>query len=169
MVIAAERHSLQYQEDINQYLTFLLADEEYAVDILKVQEIRGWTPVTSIPNVPDYVLGVMSLRGIVVPIINLRKRFNMASVVFGATTVVIVVKVVDDKNERVVGLVVDAVSDVCKINDVEINPAPEVSSVIGGDYIKGLATINEKLVILLAIDELVNIGVLEIEAENFSA
>lgn len=162
MVIEAEQYSLQYHEDINQYLTFLLADEEYAIDILKVQEIRGWTSVTCIPNVPDYVLGVLNLRGIVVPIINLRKRFNMTSVIFDATTVVIVVKVIDDKNERIVGLVVDAVSDVCKINDAEINPAPDISGGIAGDYIKGLATVNEKLVILLAIDELVNIGVLEI-------
>lgn len=164
MVTEAEQHSLQYQEDVNQYLTFLLADEEYAIDILKVQEIRGWTSVTSLPNVPDYVLGVLNLRGILVPIINLRNRFNMPTVVFNATTVVIIVKVIDDKDERVVGLVVDAVLDVCKINDEEINPAPDVSSVIGGDYIKGLATINEKLVILLAIDDLVNIGVLEIES-----
>jgi purine-binding chemotaxis protein CheW len=154
--------SMELQAGANQYLTFLLADEEYGVDILRVQEIRGWDSVTKIPNTPDYVLGVINLRGTVVPIIDLRQRFNLEELEFKSTTVVVVVKVKNDTTERTVGVVVDAVSDVYNIADETIDEAPEMGGAIAIDYIKGLATINNKMVILLNIDALINTGVLEI-------
>jgi chemotaxis signal transduction protein/anti-anti-sigma regulatory factor len=90
-----------------QYLTFMLAGEEYGVDILRVQEIKGWDKVTRIPHTPDYVLGVINLRGAVVPILDLRRRFGLESIAFGPTTVVIVMRVVSGPDERTVGVVVD--------------------------------------------------------------
>ena len=93
----------------NQYLTFILGGEEYAVDILKVQEIRGWEQATHIPNAPEFVLGVLNLRGIVVPIVDLRLRFKLENVEYSPTTVVVIVKVSQAGVERTVGMVVDAV------------------------------------------------------------
>jgi purine-binding chemotaxis protein CheW len=109
-----------------QYLTFMLAGEEYGIEILKVQEIKGWDSATPIPNTPEYVLGVLNLRGAVVPIIDLRKRFQLESIAYGATTVVIVVKMQQDDQERTVGLVVDAVADVYRLEASEIQPAPDM-------------------------------------------
>src|SRR5580698_3872046 len=96
-------------ETSEQYLTFMLAGEEYGVDILRVQEIKGWDKVTRIPHTPDYVLGVINLRGAVVPILDLRRRFGLETVEFGPTTVVIVVRVMNGLTERTVAVVVDAV------------------------------------------------------------
>ncbi len=144
-----------------QYLTFLLDGEEYGVDILTVQEIRGWEKTTAIPNSPAHMLGVINLRGIIVPIIHLRKCFNLEEADFTATTVVVVVKVPHEGGERTVGLVVDAVSDVYMILDDDVNKSPAMSGAISSKFIKGLANVNEKMVILLAIDELINAGILE--------
>lgn len=144
-----------------QYLTFLLDSEEYGVDILTVQEIRGWNKTTVIPNSPAHMLGVINLRGIIVPIIHLRKCFNLEEVEFTATTVVVVVKVSHDDGERTVGLVVDAVSDVHMILDKDINKSPAMAGAISSKFIKGLANVNDKMVILLAIDELINDGIID--------
>src|SRR5215470_2893114 len=105
--------------DAKQYLTFLLAETEYGVDILRVQEIKGWDTVTPLPNTPEYVRGVMNLRGTIVPIIDLRLRFGLASVPYGPTTVVVVLKVSHDHGSRIMGMVVDAVSDVYNVADAE--------------------------------------------------
>ncbi len=139
-----------------QYLTFILAGEEYGVEILKVQEIKGWDTVTPIPNTPEHVLGVLNLRGAVVPIIDLRKRFSLDSIEYGPTTVVIVVKMMDSDQERTVGLVVDAVADVYRLESSEIQPAPEMGGTIHTDFVRGLATVAEKMVILLEIDSLID-------------
>ncbi len=152
--------SMEIEAGTDQYLTFMLAEEEYGVDILRVQEIRGWDSATAIPNAPEYVLGVVNLRGVVVPIFDLRKRFNLEKADFTSETVTVVVKVQHEKGERTVGLVVDAVSDVYNITEENINEAPEVGGNVGMEFIKGLATINDQMIILLDIDELVNIGVL---------
>lgn len=152
-------------EGTSQYLTFILAGEEYGVEILRVQEIRGWEPPTDIPNTPDYVLGVINLRGSVVPIIDLRKRFGLENVEFGKTTVVIVVKVQHKKGERTMGLVVDAVSDVYDIQPEQIRPSPDFGGVVGTEFVKGLAKINKNMIILLDLDLLINQGVLS-EAGN---
>lgn len=153
---------LDLSPDILQFLTFILNGEEYGVDILKVQGIQGWSKVTPIPNTPDFMLGVINLRGAVVPIVDLRKRFQLNDVSYGPTTVVIVVKVVDDEGERVVGLVVDAVSEVYNVNAKEIKPSPNFSGSISTEYIRGLSMIDKKMVILLEIDSLVNAGVLDL-------
>lgn len=145
----------------DQYLTFLLDGEEYGVDILRVQEIKGWDAVTPIPNTPDYVLGVMNLRGTVVPIIDLRKRFDLKSADYGATTVVIVVKVQDDDTQRTMGVVVDAVSEVYNISEADLKPSPNFGSAISTDSVKGLATVDDQMVILLDIDHLINRGVMD--------
>jgi len=113
--------NLELDEDAtSQYLTFLLAGEEYGLDILKVQEIRGWEQPTMLPNALNYVLGVINLRGTVVPIIDLRQRFALEKSQFGQTTVVVIVKVSSADKERTVGIVVDAVSEVYNVNDEQI-------------------------------------------------
>lgn len=147
--------------DGEQFLTFILADEEYGVDILRVQEIRGWDTVTQIPNTPDYMKGVINLRGTIVPIVDLRARFNLETVEYSAITVVIVLKVVSNDKERVVGIVVDAVSDTYSIPQGEIKDAPEFGGAVSIDYVKGLATVDEKMLILLDIDHLLDSGELE--------
>ncbi len=153
--------SMGMEAGTDQYLTFMLADEEYGVDILRVQEIRGWESATAIPNAPDYVLGVVNLRGVVVPIFDLRKRFNLEHAEFTPETVTVVVKVQYEKGERTIGMVVDGVSDVYNITAENVNPAPDVGGSVSMEFIKGLATINNEMIILLDIDELINVGVLE--------
>jgi purine-binding chemotaxis protein CheW len=140
----------------NKYLTFVLATEEYAVDILRVQEIKGWSKVTMIPNTPNYICGVINLRGTIVPIIDLRVRFNLERLEYGQMTVVIVVKVLSHEKERIMGIVVDAVSDVYDVAETEIKPPPDFGSVISTEFIRGLATVDDKMVIILDIDKLLN-------------
>jgi purine-binding chemotaxis protein CheW len=140
----------------DQFLTFIMAGEEYGVDILRVQEIRGWDGVTPIPNTPDYIKGVINLRGSVVPIIALRERFGLESVEYGPTTVVIVLRVESDKGERVMGIVVDAVSDVYNVAPEDMKAPPDFGSIISVDFVKGLTTVDEKMVIILDIDHLMN-------------
>lgn len=152
--------TMQAQANAEQYLTFVLAEEEYGVEILRVQEIRGWNAVTPIPNTPDYILGVLNLRGMVVPIIDLRRCFKLASTTFGPTTVVIVVKVVSKGRERTMGVVVDAVSDVYNVVGEAMKPPPDFGGTISTDFVKGLATVDGKMIILLDIDFLINTAVL---------
>lgn len=139
-----------------QYLTFILADEEYGVDILRVQEIKGWDEVTPIPNTPVYVKGVINLRGAIIPIIDLRSRFNLPQLAYGPTTVMIILKVKSEGRERTMGVVVDAVSEVYNIDNGELQPAPEFGGVINIEYISGLASVEEKMIIVLDIDHLLN-------------
>ena len=140
----------------DQYLTFMLAGEEYGVDILRVQEIKGWGKVTPIPNTPDYVRGVMNLRGTIVPIIDLRKRFNLESIEYGPTTVVIVLRIESEGRDRIMGIVVDAVSDVYAVPNEELRESPDFGGNVNVDIVKGLATVDEKMVIMLNIDKLLN-------------
>lgn len=155
-VVATEPSS-----DAEQFLTFVLGGEEYGVTILQVQGIQGWDRVTPIPNTPDFILGVINLRGSIVPIVDLRRRFGMPAAEFGPTTVVIVVRVAyEDRNERTLGLVVDAVSEVCSVNADDRKPAPDFGSNIKTDFVKGLATVENRMVILLDIDRLVGEGLL---------
>lgn len=143
-----------------QYLTFALDKEEYGVNILRVQGIQGWDRVTAIPNTPDYVLGVINLRGAIVPIVDLRRRFGLPATGFGPTTVVIVVKVMRQRHERTVGLVVDSVSEVCNVQPGDRKPAPDFGTGVETGFVQGLVTVDERLVILLDIDRLVCEGLL---------
>jgi len=148
--------------DGSQFLTFLLAGEEYGVDILRVQEIKGWNAVTPIPNTPEYIRGVINLRGTIVPIIDLRRRFGLEPVEYGPMTVVIVLKVMREDKSRVMGIVVDAVSDVYNVQDEALKPAPDFGSVVNVDFVQGLATVDETMVIILDIDHLLNSGELAV-------
>ncbi|MFQ5470047.1 MAG: chemotaxis protein CheW [Gammaproteobacteria bacterium] len=151
-----ENHSTtEIMTDTEQYLTFILAGEEYGVDILRVQEIKGWDSVTTIPNTPDFIKGVINIRGTIVPIVDLRMRFNMDSIDYSVTTVVIVLRVNGDNGERTMGIVVDAVSDVYNVSQEEMNPPPDFGD-IDVKFLNGLATVNEKMVIILDIDKLLN-------------
>lgn len=152
-----------------QYLTFMLSGEEYGIEILKVQEIKGWDTVTPIPNTPDHMLGVLNLRGSIVPIIDLRKRFKLESIPYGPTTVVIVVKIEDENSLRTAGLVVDAVADVYRLESEGIQPAPEVGHEVNTEWVKGLATVENKMVILLAVDKLADFDEIEGKKSEVSA
>lgn len=152
--------AMDINNDDTQYLTFMLAGEEYGVDILRVQEIKGWDLVTAIPNTPEYIKGVINLRGIIVPIVDLRERFKLESVTYGVTTVVIVLRVESDSGSRTMGIVVDAVSEVYSIADGVLKDAPDFGQTISTDFVQGLATVDEKMVIVLDIDHLLNSSVL---------
>lgn len=152
----------ELDENTQQYLTFILAGEEYGVDILRVQEIKGWDAVTQIPNTPEYIRGVINLRGTIVPIIDLRIRFGMEQLEYGPTTVVIVLKVQSENASRIMGIVVDGVSDVYNMQKDEIKPSPDFGAGIDSSFVKGLATIDEKMVIIIDIDHMLNSN--EIEA-----
>lgn len=141
-------------EDGEQYLTFIMADEEYGVDILSVQEIRGWDSATSIPNAPDYVKGVINLRGTIVPIIDLRRRFGLEPTELTAITVVIVLRVETNNGGRVMGIVVDAVSDVYTISGDDMKAPPDLGESVNTSYIKGISNVDGKMVVLLDIDRL---------------
>ena len=133
-----------------QQLTFALADEEYGVDILAVREIRGWSHVTRIPQAPDYVLGVLNLRGAIVPVMDLRLRFGLVRESYNDTTVMIIVAI----GARLFGIVVDAVSDVIDIDVAAIKPVPDMGAVVDTRYLKGLATHEERMVMLLDVEKL---------------
>lgn len=142
--------------DTSQYLTFIMAGEEYGVDILAVQEIRGWEAATPIPNAPAHVKGVINLRGTIVPIIDLRICFGLDCIEYTPTTVVIVLKVSFAKSARVMGIVVDAVSDVYSLSDKQMKDAPVLGESVDTSYIRGLVTVDDKMVILLDIDRLLS-------------
>jgi purine-binding chemotaxis protein CheW len=142
-----------------QYLTFLLAQEQYALDILQVQEIRGWEQVTRIPNSPDYVRGVINLRGTIVPVIDLRLRFGLDAQDYGKETVVIVVRtMLGDDSERSLGLVVDAVSDVMMARDEDVVGTPEFGAEVRTENITGLVSLNGQMVMILDIPGLFEVA-----------
>lgn len=146
----------------DQFLTFMLAGEEYGIDILRVQEIKGWEEATEIPNTPDYIQGVINIRGTIVPIIDLRRRFNLDLLEYGATTVVIVLRVESGERSRIMGVVVDAVSDVYNVPGDEMKPPPDFGTAISIEFVRGLATVDDKMVIMLDIDRLLNSNELKV-------
>ncbi|MBR2513343.1 MAG: chemotaxis protein CheW [Halomonas sp.] len=133
-----------------EFLVFSLGEEEYAIDILKVQEIRGYENVTRIANAPDFIKGVTNLRGVIVPIVDLRIKFHLENVEYGGQTVVIVVNVAD----RVVGIVVDGVSDVMTLTPEQIKPAPEFGVTLSSDFLSGLGSLDDRMLVLVDIDKL---------------
>lgn len=144
--------STELTADGNQFLTFTLQDEEFGIEILRVQEIKGFTRVTPIPNVPACIKGVMNLRGTVVPIVDLRSKFHMPSAEYNQFTVIIVVNV----GKRVMGLVVDAVSDVLNVQPEAIEGPPDLGAGIDTSFITGMAKSGDHLVTLLDIEQLLS-------------
>lgn len=138
-----------------QYLTFELNNEHYGVEILRVQEIKGWDPVTPIPNTPPHLCGVLNLRGAIVPIVDLRLFFDMPFCAYSNTTVVVVLKV-HDLSQRTVGIVVDAVSDAHNIRPEEIKNTPDFGQVVSTEFISGIVSIDNNMTMLLDIDTLLS-------------
>ncbi len=139
-----------------QYLSFTLGDEDYGVDILRVREIKGWERVRPLPDMPESIKGVLDLRGIIVPIIDLRTRFNIEDVEYTPTTVTIVLTVKVDDKEQVMGVVVDSVSDVLDISAQDMKSAPNLGTRVNTRFIKGMVTLGERIVVLLDVDKLMN-------------
>ncbi len=135
-----------------EYLTFILGSEEYGIEILKVQEIRSYEAVTKIANTPDFIKGVINLRGSIVPIIDLRMRFKLSQAEYNTTTVVIILNL----NNRTIGMVVDGVSDVLELKNAQISPVPELVSSIDTKYLLGLGTVDERMLILVDIEQLMS-------------
>ena len=167
--VPAMTNNVKLDNQIEQFLTFELADEAYGIEILKVQEIRGWEPVRKIPNTPVFVKGALNLRGTIVPIIDLRERFNLDHVDYTPTTVVIVISVaLDENNSCKMGIVADAVSDVLDINVADIRESPNLGSRINTRYIRGMYVGKKNMVLLLDVDKLLNpdefMGIAELPA-----
>ena len=148
-------------ESVEQYLSFKLGNEFYGINILRVQEIKGWEETTTIPNTPEYIKGVINLRGTVIPILDLRLKFNMKWNEYDKKTVVIVTKVKNGDSEKIMGIVVDSVSDTQNIKLTDISEAPDLGVAINTDYIKGITSISENMLVILDIDKLINLGVLD--------
>lgn len=148
--------------DGNEYLAFTLGREEYGIDILRVQEIRGYEPVTRIANSPAFIKGVVNLRGTIVPVVDMRIKFNLGEPSYDQFTVVIILNI----GGRVVGMVVDSVSDVMTLSAEQIKPAPEIGTVFDTDYLIGLGTVGERMLILVDIDRLMSGGEMGLIEKN---
>jgi purine-binding chemotaxis protein CheW len=135
-----------------EFLAFTLGQEEYGIDILRVQEIRGYEQVTRIANSPDFIKGVVNLRGIIVPIVDMRIKFNLGTPTYDQFTVVIILNIAG----RIMGMVVDSVSDVTTLSPEQVKPAPEMGTTFDSDYLIGLGTLNERMLILVDIDKLMS-------------
>jgi purine-binding chemotaxis protein CheW len=135
-----------------EYLTFRLGEEEYGIDILKVQEIRGYEQPTRIANAPSFIKGVVNLRGVIVPIVDMRLKFGLGSAEYNDFTVVIILNL----GARVVGMVVDSVSDVLELEGDHLKAAPEFNGAIDATFITGLGTLNDRMLILIEIERLMS-------------
>jgi purine-binding chemotaxis protein CheW len=142
----------EVNKSAREYLTFRLDQEEYGIDILKVQEIRGYEPPTRIANAPSFIKGVVNLRGTIVPIVDMRLKFNCAQAKYDAFTVVIILNL----HQRIVGIVVDSVSDVMGLIPEQLRTAPDIESIIDGESIIGLGSLGDRMLILLDIEKLMS-------------
>lgn len=136
----------------SEFLAFTLGHEEYGIDILKVQEIRGYEHVTRIANAPAFIKGVVNLRGTIIPVVDMRIKFNLGAATYDQFTVVIILNIAG----RVVGMVVDSVSDVMTLQPEQIKPAPEIGTAFDSDYLIGLGTLGERMLILADIGKLMS-------------
>lgn len=136
----------------NEFLAFTLGNEEYGLDILRVQEIRGYEPVTRIANSPAFIKGVVNLRGTIIPVVDMRIKFSLGEPTYDQFTVVIILNIAG----RVVGMVVDSVSDVTTLTPEQVKPAPEIGTVFDTEYLIGLGTIGDRMLILVDIDKLMS-------------
>jgi purine-binding chemotaxis protein CheW len=146
------------REATREVLVFVLGKEEYGVDILKVQEIRGYEKVTPIPAAPAYLKGVVNLRGIIVPVIDLRVKFGMAEPAYDSFTVVIILRIAG----RVVGIVVDGVSDVVQLAPADVKAAPQLGSLVDSSFLAGLATQDDRMILLIDIEKFLSSGELQL-------
>jgi purine-binding chemotaxis protein CheW len=149
------------REASREVLVFVLGNEEYGVDILKVQEIRGYEKVTPIPKAPDYLKGVVNLRGVIVPVIDLRIKFGLAEPRYDSFTVVVILRIA----ARVIGIVVDGVSDVVRLAAADVKPAPQLGSLVDSTFLAGLATQNERMILLMDIERFLSSGELNLLAQ----
>ncbi len=149
-----------------QVLTFELGNETYGVEILRVREIRGWTPVTKIPHAPPHVLGVLNLRGSIVPVVDLRMRFALERAEYTKITVIIVLSVHSSAGRREIGVVVDGVSDVVDVDAANVRPAPDLGTKFATEYIRGLVPVANRMVVLLDIDRLIGIQLSNLSAHQ---
>ena len=157
---AAVQQSVMAGDD-REFLSFVLGEEHYALDITTVKEIRGYEQVTKIANAPDFIKGVMNLRGDIVPVVDLRIKFNVGEATYNEFTIVIMLNV----DERIVGIVVDGVSDVIRLSEEEMLPPPEFGVAFDSRYLHGLADVDETVVILVNIESLINsneLGLVEV-------
>jgi purine-binding chemotaxis protein CheW len=138
--------------EANEFLAFTLGGEEYGINILRVQEIRGYEPVTRIANAPAFIKGVVNLRGTIVPIVDMRIKLSLGAPTYDQLTVVIILNIAG----RVVGMVVDSVSDVTTLSDEQVKPAPEIGTSFDSDFLIGLGTLGERMLILMDIDKLMS-------------
>ena len=148
--VVSNKPAANLKSAAGEYLTFVLGDEEYGIEILKVQEIRGYDAVTQIANTPDFIKGVVNLRGKIVPIVDLRIKFHLGKVVYDEFTVVIILNL----GGRVVGIVVDGVSDVMDLKEDQLRDVPSLVTSIDTKYIVGLATVEQQMLILVDIEQL---------------
>ncbi len=142
-----------------EFLSFLLGDEEYGVPILDVREVRGWSAVREVPNSPDFMLGLLEIRGEYVPIVDIRARFGLSLAEIGATTVVIVL---NDAQMHPLGIIVDGVSEVYPLTDEQIKPAPHVSDSVDHSYIRGIASVENGHLILIKLEALFDVSELAV-------
>lgn len=149
------------REAAREVLVFVLGKEEYGVDILKVQEIRGYEKVTALPAAPDYLKGVVNLRGTIVPVIDLRVKFGMANPAYDSMTVVVILRIA----ARVIGIVVDGVSDVIRLAPRDVKPAPQLGSLVDASYLAGVATLDARMILLVDIEKFLSRGELKLLAE----
>jgi len=157
---ALQMDATQSTNATKQFLTFTLGEEEYGVDIMMVREVKGWTETTRLPNSPEYVRGVLNLRGIIIPIFDLRARFTGTLTVPDAKNVVIILAV----GNRNIGILADTVSDILTVNQSEIKAAPETESRVDHRFVSGLIAVEERMVVVLEIDKLLQPEDLEIAA-----
>ncbi len=147
-----------------EFLTFTLGNEEYGVDILKVQEIRGYDTVTRIPDTPDFVKGVINLRGTIVPVIDMRLKFKLGTATYDDFTVMIILNVA----KRIVGMVVDGVSDVIGLTADQIRPAPELGRTLDSEFLTGIGALEKRMLILVDIEKLIGSAEMSLVAESLS-
>ncbi len=155
---SADNQEIIVEED--QYLSFELDEEYYCVDILRVQEILGYNDMTRVPNTPAFVKGVLNLRGAIVPVIDLRSRFDLPSSEYGKTTVIVVLSIKTATRDKIVGIVVDAVSDVINIVKTNIKSVPETGTKVKTEFLTGLVSSDNKMVMIMNVDTL-------LDPENF--
>jgi purine-binding chemotaxis protein CheW len=159
MSSANKKQLMANPDTICEYLTFILGEEQYGVDILRVKEIRGWETLREMHDVPDYVKGVLDFRGVIIPVVDLRIRFGIDNVEYLPTTVIIVLASGDD---QMMGIVVDSVSDVLSVKNKEMKSAPSLGSRINTDYVLGMVTQDDGMIILVDSDKLVDTEELEV-------